>query len=137
MKTSNFMNFFVKEASPYQADVLACSQATGLLLESDGHPVQNSNGFVQITEYDQGFRMAVCITWNPSVHPCRPQEVVALNLAKELQQQVLFDVEDPAAPSGEQWILAMPNGTIKTVAVLEYENGVGLKDPDQAFPEEP
>jgi hypothetical protein len=127
MKPSNFMNFFVKETCPRQLTTLACSRATGLLLESDEHPIPNSNGFVQLIQYDEGFKMGVCITWHPFVQPCHPQEAVALSPAKELQQQVLFDVEDPSAPSAERWILAMPSGASKAVQVQEYENGVGLK----------
>lgn len=130
MKPSNFMNFFVKETCSQELTTLACSRATGLLLESDARPIPNSNGFVQLIQYDEGFKMGVCITWHPSVQPCHPQGAVALCLAKELQQQVLFDMEDPAALSAEQWTLAMPSGVSKTVQVQEYENGVGLADID-------
>jgi hypothetical protein len=128
MKTSNFMNFFVRKANPHNETVIACSQATGLVLESDEHPVPTANGFVQFIDYEQGFRMGVCITWHPSAHPCHSQDAVALRLAKELQQEILFDAEDPVTPSGERWVLAMPSGITRTVSVREHENGVDLED---------
>ncbi|TDH25764.1 hypothetical protein [Mycobacteroides franklinii] len=50
------------------------------------------------------------------------------DLAHELRQRALFDIEDPSSDSGERWILAMPGGAVSKVDVTEYDDGVGLPE---------
>lgn len=126
MTDSNYMNFFVERVASDMPVVIACTTACGFTLESDGHPVDDADGYVQITEYTDGFEMGLCIIWPPTAPMTRSQEAVAQTIAHELRQRVLFDIEDPSAESGERWILATPGGAASTVGVVEYEDGVGL-----------
>lgn len=126
MTDQNHMNFFVERPASEASVVAAGTRACGVALESDGHPVDDAQGYVQVTEYKNGFEMGLCIIWPPTSPVTRTQEAVAQNIARELRQRVLFDVEDPGAETGERWILAAPDGAISTVDVVEYEDGVGL-----------
>ncbi|WP_078310873.1 MULTISPECIES: hypothetical protein [unclassified Mycobacterium] len=126
MTDPNYMNFFVERAASDAAVVMACTKACGLALESDGHPVDDADGYVQITEYTDGFAMGLCIIWPPTTRMPRSQDAVAQTIAHELRQRVLFDIEDAGADSGERWILATPGGAASTVDIVEYEDGVGL-----------
>ncbi|WP_078326604.1 hypothetical protein [Mycobacteroides salmoniphilum] len=126
MTDPNYMNFYVERAASDAPVVMACAKACGLALESDGHPVDDADGYVQITEYTDGFEMGLCIIWPPTAPMPRPQEAVAQTIAHELRQRVLFDIDDASADSGERWILATPDGAASTVDVVEYEDGVGL-----------
>lgn len=126
MTDQNFMNFFVEQAAPDAAVVLACSRACGLPLELETHLQEGSVGFVQVIRYPEGFEMGLCIIWPPSTPVSLSQAAVAQDIARELRQRVLFDVEDSAAASGERWMLATPDGALLTVDVREYDDGVGL-----------
>ncbi|ORB50594.1 hypothetical protein BST43_21900 [Mycobacteroides saopaulense] len=126
MDDQNYMNFFVERPASDAAVVGACARACGIALESDKHPDEDAHGYVQITQYTDGFAMGLCIIWPPTSPVTRPQESVARSIAHELRQRVLYDVEDPSADTGERWILATPGGAIATVDVTEYEDGVGL-----------
>ncbi|MFD6198104.1 hypothetical protein ACFWE3_15550 [Mycobacteriaceae bacterium NPDC060252] len=126
MTDPNYMNFFVERVASDMPVVTACTKACGFTLESDGHPVDDADGYVQITKYTDGFEMGLCIIWPPTAPMTRSQETVAQNIAHELRQRVLFDIEDPSTESGERWILAIPGGAASTVDVVEYEDGVGL-----------
>ncbi|MEU2663901.1 hypothetical protein [Micromonospora sp. NBC_01740] len=110
MTDQNFMNFFVEQAASDAAVVLACSRACGLPLESEACLQEGSVGFVQVIPYPEGFEMGLCIIWPPSTPVSLSQAAVAQDIARELRQRVLLDVEDPAAVSGERWMLATPDG---------------------------
>lgn len=127
VKSENFMNFFIEEVRS-EIDVLkACTKATGLRLESETQLHADSVGYVQIVDYDEGFRMGICISWHPECGFQRSQEEVAPSLAKDLRLKVLFDVADSAQPSKEKWILVLPDGQLRSAEVEELENGVALK----------
>ncbi|GLE58664.1 hypothetical protein BKG83_20600 [Mycobacteroides chelonae] len=126
MNDPSYLNFFVERAASDAAVVAACTRASGCALESDGHTIDDPQGYVQITEYTDGFRMGLCIIAAPDVPVTRSHEAVAQAIARELRQRVLFDIEDPSTASGERWILAMPDGAVSTVDIVEYEDGVGL-----------
>ncbi|MUM17148.1 MULTISPECIES: hypothetical protein [unclassified Mycobacteroides] len=126
MTDQNYMNFFVERPASAASVLRACATACGLLLESDDHPVDDADGYLQITQYTDGFEMGLCIIWPPTSPVTRPQEAVAQAIADELRQRVIFDVEDANAESGERWILATPGGTVAEVDVVEYDDGVGL-----------
>lgn len=130
MTDQNFMNFFVEQAAPDAVIVPACSRACGLPLESEAHLQEGSAGFVQVMAYPEGFEMGLCIIWAPSTPMSLSQAAVAQGIARELRQRVLFDVEDPLSASGERWMLATPDGTLSTVDVVEYDDGVGLAQAD-------
>lgn len=126
MTDQNFMNFFVEQAAQDPAVVDACSRARGVALESDADPREGSVGFLQVTPFSEGFEMGLCIIWPRSTPVTLPQEAVAQGIARELRWRVLFDEADPAAASGERWILATPEGALSTVDIREYDDGIGL-----------
>lgn len=130
MIDQNYMNFFVERPASGASVMQACTAACGIPLESDDYPVDEADGYVQITQYTDGFAMGLCVIWPLTAPVTRSQEDVARAIAHALRQRVLFDVEDPAEDSGERWILAAPGGTVSTVHVVEYDDGVGLAESD-------
>ncbi len=88
MPDPSYMNFYVERAASDAPVVMACTQACGLALESDGHPADDADGYVQITKYTDGFEMGLCIIWPPTAPMPRPGATRGLGSA-EVARKVL------------------------------------------------
>ena len=117
------MQFFLRDARDEATVLRVIGAATGFAVESADVPVAGSGGFLQVEDFADGFNQGylvsspACIAWR-----CAEPDA-ARELATRLSTDVLVELPD------DQWLLAIPSGDLRLVAVEMFDDGIDVVGP--------
>ncbi|MEC4722591.1 hypothetical protein RY831_25835 [Noviherbaspirillum sp. CPCC 100848] len=122
MANTQSLQIFLNQGKPEQDLLIFLGSLLGFLVESTDCEIPNATGFVQVTDYIQGFKQGLLITWPSTAQLSLEPAEIARSIATNLDVSVLLESE----LDENGWILASPSGQLKKTTVTYLDDGIDL-----------
>lgn len=120
MIEENSMQFFLDRAIPETQILNGINSLLNFQVETLDIPIENSDGFLQVTEYSEGFKLGCLISWPHEVKPNLETTGLGGLLAEKFQCEILCETNDA------EWYLVEPGSKTKKVVIRDLEDGIAL-----------
>ena len=117
------MQLFLEESRPEINTVGALNSLLGFAVDSLQCETAGSVGFVQISNYTQGFPQGLLITWPGEIALSSTPLSLVTALAKKLSTNILVEQYE----GEDDWILISPGGFVENVAVEILDDGITIE----------
>lgn len=120
MTDENNIQFFLAIAIPEAQILDGINSLLEFKVETMDCRISDSVGFLQITEYSEGFKLGCLISWPEDIKPDLSAPEFSGLLAKEFDCEILCESDDGS------WCFSKPNHEPRKVAIKELDDGIML-----------
>ena len=104
---------------------------TGLKIESDSFPQNNSKIFLMSMEYSQGFEQGISLMWSNKLDINLNGKNIAQKLASALNVSILFDASlfegiSRQIINDDKWFIAKSDGVLRKVEIEILDDGINV-----------
>lgn len=127
MANTQSIQFFLKSENNEKEILDFLGSKIGFLVESTDIEVPDSIGFAQISSHTQGFEQSILVTWPHGVELALAPDAMIKFMAARLDVAVLLEPNI----DGDAWLLAQPDGSVKSTNVRYLDDGIDLSNIQQ------
>ncbi len=120
MTDENNIQFFLPIAIPEAQILDGINSLLDFKVETMDCRISDSVGFLQVTEYSEGFKLGCLISWPEHIEPNLSAPELSELLAKEFDCEILCESGD------DSWYFSKPNHKPLRVAIKELNGGIIL-----------
>ena len=125
------IDFYLQHSRLEQEIITNLEAITGLKIESDNFPQNNSKIFLMSMEYSQGFEQGISLMWSNKLDINLNGKNIAQKLASALNVSILFDAslfEDISRQiiSDDKWFIAKSDGVLRKVEIEILDDGLNV-----------